>query len=101
MVFFVQSRVYRPRPAAKFHAYIRTHISHSRFKYHPPSSEVAYVIAPIPPTHPIEYIGRNLPHPPLASMFTFLSVSSPLASGYTLHPCFRSFETISICLSVK
>ena len=49
---FFQSLRYPPSPRR-----IDTYQHFSRFIYHPPSSEMVYVIPPIQPIHPTQYIG--------------------------------------------
>ena len=101
-MFFLKSRL--PLPLSHIHTYIHcTHLS----LYYSPSSEVGFVIPPIQPIHPIEYICRDKPHPARCfdnvnnQLYTSLSVSLLLASDYTLYLFVPSFETISICFYVK
>ena len=99
-MFFFSKSLYPHPPLV---TYIYTHLS----LYHPASSEVAYVIPPIQPIHPTQYICRDLPHPTHCfnnvynQLYTSLSVPLPLASAYNLYKFVPLFETISIRLNVK
>ena len=78
-MFFFRSRV-QPHPLV---TYIHTHLS----VYHPPPSEVAYVIPPIQPiyTRPSTFVVTN-PTPLLASIMFIINCTPPYPYLYLWPP---------------